>query len=76
MYHSQWSHLACIKGGVNKGMEWNDAILSKRRADSFTMNDPQVPVNAVQEAHAVLQNPAPDEAHAPAQAGEVSLEVL
>ena len=46
------------------------------------MSDPQVPANAVQEAQAVLQNPAPDEAqaptvqvHAPAQADEVSLEV-
>ena len=61
----------------------NNAILSKLRADSFTMPDPQVPANAVQEAQAVLQNPAPDEAQAPAvqahasaQADEVSLEVL
>ena len=60
----------------------NDAILSKLRADSFTMPDPQVPVDAVQEAQAVLQNPAPGEAQAPAlqaqapaQANEVSLEV-
>ena len=67
----------------------NDAILSKLRTVSFTMADPQVPANAVQEAQAVLQNPAPDEvqalvapaqapaqqAQAPAQANEVSLEV-
>jgi len=50
------------------------------------MADPQVPANAVQEAQAILQNPAPDEAQAPAQqaqaqpqapaqADEVSLEV-
>ena len=53
------------------------------------MADPQVPANAVQEAQAVLQNPAPDEAQAltapaqapaqqaqaPAQANEVSLGV-
>ena len=46
------------------------------------MPDPQVPANAVQEAQDVLQNPAPDEAQAPAvqaqapaQADEVSLEV-
>lgn len=53
------------------------------------MADPQVPANAVQEAQAILQNPAPDEAQAlpapaqapaqqaqaPAQANEVSLEV-
>ena len=49
----------------------NDVILSKLRADSFTMADPQVPANAVQETQAILQNPAPDEAQAlaaPAQA--------
>ena len=40
----------------------NDAILSKLCADSFTMPDPQVAAPAVQ-------------AHAPAQADEVSLEV-
>ena len=50
------------------------------------MADPQVPTNAVEEAQAILQNPAPDEAQtpaqqaqaqaqAPAQADEVSLEV-
>ena len=46
------------------------------------MPNPQVPGNAVQEAQAVLQNPALDEAqapalqaHAPTQADEVSLEV-
>ena len=46
------------------------------------MADPQVPANAVQEAQAILQNPVPDEAQAPAeqaqapaQADEVSLEV-
>ena len=67
----------------------NDAILSKLHADSFTMADPWVPANAVQEAQAILQNPAPDEAQAlaapaqapaqqaqaPAQANEVSFEV-
>ena len=64
----------------------NDAIFSKQRADSFTMADPQVPANAVQEARAILQNPAPDEAQVPAEqaqaqaqaqppADEVSLEV-
>ena len=46
------------------------------------MSGPQVPANAVQETQAVLQNPAPDEARAPAvklqapaRAYEVSLEV-
>ena len=43
------------------------------------MPDPQVPADAVQEAQAILQNPAPGEAQAPAvqaqapaQANEVS----
>ena len=47
------------------------------------MSGPQVPANAVQETQAVLQNPAPDEARAPAvklqapaRAYEVSLEAF
>ena len=35
------------------------------------MPDPQVPANAVQEAQAILQNPAPDEAQAPAAQAQV-----
>ena len=52
----------------------NNAILS--RADSFIMTDPQVPANAVQEAQVILQNPAPDEAQAPAVQAQAPAQLM
>ena len=40
------------------------------------MTDPQVPANAVQEAQAILQNPAPDEAQAPAVQAQAPAQLM
>ncbi len=65
MYHLLLFSAVSPRTYKRESKQRNDAILSKLCAHSFTMADPQVPANAVQEALA----------QAPAQADEVSLEV-
>ena len=57
--YSQRSHLARIKGRVNKGMM---PFSRSRVAGRLSMAEPQVPANAVPEAQAVLQNDPPPDA--------------
>ena len=65
-YYSQRSHLARIKGRVDKEvMPFSRSCL----AVQITMADPQVPAEAVQQAQVVLQNQV-QEAHAPAALAE------